>query len=164
MVQAYAQTRRVHTGRTAAGYALLTTAFLTSPMLLSVALAAIVLVLGGTPLGPSILERLHIVYIALTAYCLVALAGTAGLLHHDDQTSSTDRSVRAWPNEDRRHGGKLIIFPVGQAHASATRYLRIPPPVRPGSVRRRRAARAPLTSPARGARLRGPARPAAVRP
>jgi hypothetical protein len=60
--------------RARAGYALLGTAFLTSPLLLPFALALLMTVLHGTPLGPALLQHLHLVVIGSLAYCLMALA------------------------------------------------------------------------------------------
>jgi len=55
-------------------YALLGTALLTSPILLPFVMALLMLALRGTPLGAATLERLHLVYIGSTVYCLAALA------------------------------------------------------------------------------------------
>jgi hypothetical protein len=60
--------------RARARYALLGTALVTSPILLPFALALLMLVLRGTPLGAAILERLHLVYIGSVVCCLAALA------------------------------------------------------------------------------------------
>jgi hypothetical protein len=57
-----------------ASYALLGTAFLTSPLLLPFALALLMAALRGTPLGSAVLQQLHLVFIASFAYCLTALA------------------------------------------------------------------------------------------
>jgi hypothetical protein len=60
--------------RARARYALLGTAFLTSPLLLPFALALLMTMLHGTPLGRVLLEHLHLVVIGSLAYCLTALA------------------------------------------------------------------------------------------
>jgi hypothetical protein len=59
--------------RARAGYAILGMAVLTSPIVLPFALALLVVVLRGTPLGAAILDRLHLIYIGSTVYCLAAL-------------------------------------------------------------------------------------------
>jgi hypothetical protein len=60
--------------RARARYVLLGTAFLTSPLLRPFALALLMTVLRGTPLGPALLQHLHLVVIGSLAYCLTALA------------------------------------------------------------------------------------------
>jgi hypothetical protein len=60
--------------RARAGYVLLGTAFLTSPLVLPFELALLMLVLRGTLVGAAILERLHLVFLGSVAYCLAALA------------------------------------------------------------------------------------------
>ena len=63
-----------------AGYVLLGTALLSSPLLLPFALALLMVALRGSPIGSVLLAHLHIVYIASMAYCLAALASAAYLL------------------------------------------------------------------------------------
>jgi len=88
--------------RARAGYALLGTAFLTSPLLLPFELALLMLVLHDTPLGAAILERLHLVYIGSVVYCLAALA-TACLTFRSapDEARSCDLARRAVQMPDR---------------------------------------------------------------
>jgi hypothetical protein len=61
-------------GRATARYALLGTAFLTSPLLLPFALTLLMAALHGTALGAALLQHLHLVYIGSVVYCLAALA------------------------------------------------------------------------------------------
>src|SRR4051812_32989977 len=90
--------------RARAGYALLGTAFLTSPLLLPFELALLTSVLGGTPLGAAILERLHLVFIGSVMCCLAALA-TACLVFHSvlDEARSCDLVRRSVQVPDRQH-------------------------------------------------------------
>jgi hypothetical protein len=62
-----------------AGYALLGTAVLTSPVVLPFELALLMLALHGTPLGAAISERLHLVYIGSLVYCLAAFPSVSRL-------------------------------------------------------------------------------------
>ncbi len=62
--------------RTGASSGRLCTAFLTSPLLLPIALALLMGALRGTPVGSALLQHLHLVYIGSVVYCLAALAAT----------------------------------------------------------------------------------------
>jgi uncharacterized membrane protein len=84
--------------RVAAGYALATTAFASSPIFLPFLVILLMVTVGRTALGPLLSDHLHVVYIGLTVYCLVALAGACCLLRQRPLT----RPVEEWAWEDRR--------------------------------------------------------------
>jgi hypothetical protein len=99
--------------RARAGYMLLGTACLTSPVLLPLELAPLMLVLHGTPLGAAILDRLHLVYIGSAAYCLAALAiACLGFYSAPDAAAtSCDRARCPVPVPNGQHH-KLHRWPV----------------------------------------------------
>ena len=89
-------------GRARVGYALLGMAFLTSPLMLPFALALLMAALGGTPLGPALLQNLHLVYIGSVAYCFAALAGAACLLRRPASAEASEPTPLALPGGPAR--------------------------------------------------------------
>jgi hypothetical protein len=76
----------------------LVTAFATSPIGLPFLVILLMLTAGRTALGPWLWDHLHLVYIGLSGYCFVALAGACCLLRQRPLT----RPVEEWAWQDRR--------------------------------------------------------------
>jgi hypothetical protein len=105
--------------RTAAGYALVATAFAASPLLLPLLTILLMLTVGRTALGPPLADHLHLVYIGLTIYCLVALAGACCLLRR----RPLSRPVEEWAWQDRRDLYGRLGLGAGPARAPDLRRL-----------------------------------------
>lgn len=104
---------------TATGYAFLASAFATSPILLPFLVILLMVTVGRTALGPLLWDHLHIVYIGLSLYCLLALAGACLLLRRRPLT----RPVENWSWQDRRDFYKRLAPATDPARAPDPKIL-----------------------------------------